>query len=368
MIVVDYLLLFVIIILLSMLLQRYYEKKEQRVTKDRFLSIQNYLLNETSLGVSKKPILWIHIPYEYNSRNWVDFSSRKTLELNQPYLYMTVQTIIEKCEDSFNICLFDDSSFSKIIPNWKINMKTISDPILTHMRQLAMMKLVHIYGGMVVPISFLCFQNLDDMYKKGTRNNKMFLCENINHNMTSSAYNVYPDIQFMGARKNDTQLGELIQFMERNISADSTNQLDFVGDFNRWCNSRIYKTKQINLIDGKEIGIKTIDDDIVLVDELLNTDYIKYYNNMYGILVPSKMILKRKKYEWFARLSADQVLESNTILSKYILVNVSPDRSMNDEKKEEPPSWINFWSVPSKINLWGFQPNGLGDNVPTVNA
>ena len=369
MLVFDYILLFVIVILLSMLLQRYYDKKEIKESKEMYVSIHHYLLNETSLVKNKKPLLWVHIPYEYNTRNWLDFNSRKSLELNQPYLYLTIQSIIEKCDQSFNICLIDDSSFSKIIPNWNIDMKLISDPISTHMRQLALMKLIHIYGGMTVPISFLCFKNLDEMYNKGTRSGKMFLCENVNYNVTSSAYNVYPDIQFMGANKNDKMVEDLIEFMERIISKDNTHQMDFVGDFNRWCNTRIYNNK-INLIDGKEIGIKTIDDEIVLVDHLLGSNYLNYYDNMYGILIPSKMILKRKKYEWFARLSAEQVFESNTILSKHMLITLSPDGKHKQEEikknSEENPNWINFWSVPSNVPIWGFQPNGLGDNLRVI--
>ena len=79
----------------------------------------NYLLDGEDLGKSAKPILWIHVPHEYNSRNWLSFGSRSSFELNQPYLYLTVRSIIKKCEDSFTICIFDDNSFQKI----KINEK-----------------------------------------------------------------------------------------------------------------------------------------------------------------------------------------------------------------------------------------------------
>ena len=366
MLVLNYIMLFVIVIVLSMLIQRYYDKKEILENKERYRTIQHYLLSDTSLGRSKKPILWVHIPYECNSRNWLDFNSRKTLELNQPYLYLTIQSIIKNCDESFNICLIDDNSFSRVIPNWSIDMKLISDPILMYTRQLAMANLVHIYGGMIVPISFVCFKNLDEMYKKGTRNNKMFLCENINHNVTSSAYNFYPDIQFMGAPKNNAMIGKLIQFMERSISKDYTAQTKFVGDFNRWCNTRVYNG-EINLIDGKEVGIKTLDDEPVLIDNLLNDEYLNLYNNMYGLWVPSRMILKRKKYEWFARLSADQVLEANTILTKYLLVALSPGSENGVvEVTPEKPNWVDFWSVPSSAPVWGLMPNKLGDNVQPI--
>ena len=131
MLVPNFIMLFIIVILLSMIIQRYYDKKELSENVERYQKIYQYLLNDTSLIRNKKPILWIHIPYECNSRKWLDFNSRKTMELNQPYLYLTVQSIIKHCEDSFNICLIDDSSFSKIIPNWNVDMKIISNRLRT---------------------------------------------------------------------------------------------------------------------------------------------------------------------------------------------------------------------------------------------
>jgi len=169
----------------------------------------------------------------------------------------------------------------------------------------------------------------------------------------------------MGANKNNQMVSELINFMERSVSKDNTDQLNFTGEFNRWCNTRVYKN-EINLIDGKEIGIKNMDDEIILVDNLLNSDYVTFYDNMFGILIPSKMILKRKKYEWFARLSAEQVLESDTILSKHILVSLGKNTTNKIAEKEDKPNWINFWSVPSEAPVWGFQPNGLGDKLRTI--
>jgi len=53
MLVFDYILLFVIVILLSMLLQRYYDKKEIKESKEMYVSIHHYLLNETSLVKNK---------------------------------------------------------------------------------------------------------------------------------------------------------------------------------------------------------------------------------------------------------------------------------------------------------------------------
>jgi hypothetical protein len=138
--------LFFILIVLGFLYKSFSDKVSREETKDTYESIQKYLLDDVTLGKSKKPILWIHVPYEYNSRHWLSFGSRSSLDLNQPYLYLTVRSIIKQCEDSFTICIIDDNSFKKLIPEWNINMTNISDPILSNMRMLALSKLLYIYG------------------------------------------------------------------------------------------------------------------------------------------------------------------------------------------------------------------------------
>ena len=78
---------------------------------------------------SNKPLLWIHVDYKQNARNWLSFYSRNTTNLNQAYQYLTIKSIIDKCSDHFNVCIIDDTTFHKIIPGWTIQMNNISDPI-----------------------------------------------------------------------------------------------------------------------------------------------------------------------------------------------------------------------------------------------
>ena len=150
------------------LYRRLEDKRIREEDKEDYDNIQKYLLNDNDLDSSKKPILWIHIPYEYNSRNWLSFGSRSSLDLNQPYLYLTMKSIIDKCSESFRVCIIDDKSFDKLIPNWNINMSRFGNPVSCKIRTLAMTQLLQKYGGLVVPPSFLCFQDLITMYEKGT--------------------------------------------------------------------------------------------------------------------------------------------------------------------------------------------------------
>ena len=93
----NYIILIIIFIVLGLLYKSYENKRISLENEDNKEQIQKYLLDDLTLSKSKKPILWIHVPYEYNSRNWLSFSSRSSLDLNQPYLYLTVKSIISKC-------------------------------------------------------------------------------------------------------------------------------------------------------------------------------------------------------------------------------------------------------------------------------
>jgi hypothetical protein len=365
----NYVIILIIIISLGILYQKYIEKHS--VSVDGYDEIKKYLLKDKTLDKSKKPILWIHIPHEYNSRNWLSFGSRSSTELNQPYLYLTVKSIIKNCDESFKVVLIDDGSFDKLIPNWNINMNMIAEPIKCYVRQLAMAKLIYIYGGLNVPISFLCFRNLIGLYNKGTNDDAMFVCENYDINITSTNKLFYPNANFMGAKKNNDTVKEFISFMERTISDDFTAQTTFLGEFDKWCNSKITKGK-MRLIPGTDVGTKTVDEQAITVETLLSDDYIHFYGKMYGIWIPSQMILKRRHYEWFARMSPEQIFQSQFILAKYFVLALAPDSHMGiiePMENDEGKNWISFWRTPinsdsKTLNIWGMMPQNLGNNVP----
>ena len=366
--VINYIILFVILITLGILYKKFEDKRIREENNNNNNAIQKYLLDDTTLAKSKKPILWLHVPYEYNARHWLSFGSRSSLNLNQPYLYLTVKSIITQCEQSFTICIIDDSSFKKLIPSWNIDMSTISSPILNNMRNLGLMKLLYIYGGLLCPISFLCIKDLIGLYNEGISGDKMFLCETINRNVTSTEYKYYPNISFCGSLKENNTLQQLINFMQRIISTDFTSDSNFKGDFNRWCEKRI-KHREINFIDGMQIGIKNIDDEPILVDDLMSNNYLNLYRELYGILIPADELVNRRKYEWFVRMSERQVLESNTIIGNYILVVLGQGGgnilepltpSINKEIKND---FVGFWRTPGYPGLYGLKPNFLGDNL-----
>lgn len=362
--------LFFILITLWVLHKRFNDKIKEEESGDIIEAIQKYLLDDNTLGKSKKPILWIHVPYEYNSRNWLSFGSRSSFNLNQPYLYLTVKSIIKNCDESFTICIIDDASFKKLIPGWNINMTSISDPILSNMRMLGLMKLLYIYGGMHCPISFLCLKDLIGLYKKGTTERKgttkgkMFICETVDRNITSTDVDFYPNLSFCGAPRECETVRELCNFIQQTASHDYTADTKFLGEYNKWCKQKIANGK-INMIEGVEIGTKTVDEKQIIVDDLMSNSYLDLYQGTYGILIPSEEILSRNKFEWFARMSPKQVMESDTIIGNYILLSQTSEEGILEPLTNNAieQKFVGFWKTPSGAPVWSLKPNFLGDNL-----
>jgi hypothetical protein len=240
-------------------------------------------------------------------------------------------------------------------------------------RLFGLVKIIYNYGGMLTPISFACFKNLIDFYYNGTRNNKPFFVENVNCESVGME-KFLPSPCFMGSLRNDNVLNNFISYIKDIIDNDYTNGSKITGKIPQWIMEQ-YNFGRVNIIKGYEVGVMTKDEKPVLVDDLMGNSYLNIdLRNTYGIWIPSTCILKRTNYQWFARMSEEQVLLSNVILGKYILKAVTPSREGLQPKElsesnllspeSSPKDWVSFWNTPLYKGLYGLQPLYLGQDVP----
>lgn len=296
-----------------------YKNKQNKYDENiQYELIRKYLLDGSSSINNNKPILWIHLDYSQNARNWENFNSRLTTNLNQPYLFLTISSIINHCGESFNIVIIDDNTFNKLIPDWKFDLLKTPDPVKQFLRHLAFTDLLYRYGGMFIPPSFICTKNLISLYNSGISGNKLFVGEFINTNVTSDTTIYYPDMRLIGCKKNNKYMEYLHSFLLKNIQYN--DNVTFEGLINKECNTLI-ETGKANLITGEKLGVKTKKNQPVLIEELIGTTFIDFNKDMYGIYIPADVILKRTNYQWFARLNHKQVFESETNIGKLLLVN-----------------------------------------------
>lgn len=317
----NYVMFFILMTTVGMLFDRYKKKFFPDEELDKYNLVRKYLLNESG-SVIGKPILWIHSEYNINARNWKSFYSRNTKEGNQPYIDLCVESVVKHCGDSFNICLIDDDTFSKLMPKWSINIASLSNPIKKHVRTLALCRLLYKYGGFLIPNSTIVMKNLRGLYDEKIKENCMFVGELINKNSSSTYTQFFPSHKFLGCKANCDEMQELIQNLEISISDDNTSQKDFTGLTDKYL-YKLVNENRISLICGKALGCKDKDNNRILIDDLLIEKKINYCNcSLYCIYLPKDDILNRTKFQWFARLNHRQLLESNTQAGNYLILTL----------------------------------------------
>ena len=261
--------------------------------KCQFKKYKQYLIEYTSTEKVdlNKPILWIHVSHEKNARWWQSFYSRNTEYLNQPYIFLTIKSIIKQNYKDFNICLIDDDSFNYIIPGWNHNISSMANPVKCYMRKLALSKMLSIYGGLLVPKTFVCTKSLITMYKAGLKNTNIFTCENLPKSILSNKLFYYPNIDFMGCRAKSNEIIELTDFIAKNISKNVTNEMKFSDTINSYCYD-LALNKKLDIICGSKIGIKDINNKQVVIERLFENENINLVNDHYGLYIPELEIAR----------------------------------------------------------------------------
>lgn len=274
--------------------------------------IRKYLLNESPLYGMNRPKLWIHSTYEKNARQWKDFYSRNSTDLNQPYIHLTIKSIINHCGADFNICLIDDETFSKLIPTWEVNMATLSEPHKSTYREVGMLQLLYLYGGIIVPNSFICMQNLAPLLVE-----QPFVAEMVNRTCNASNQNFMPSTKFMGAKKGCPVIQKMLAENKVDVNRHFTTEDKFLGNTQQWLYNEV-NAGSMQLVNGKRIGTKTSRGKQILLEDLMSEDYLDLEKDAYGIYIPAEEVLTRPKYQWLAYLSSEEVLKTNAVIIKYL--------------------------------------------------
>jgi hypothetical protein len=293
-----------------------FKQKFSERTDDEYDIIRTYLLNESPLYGMNKPKLWIHSKYEVNARDWKN-GGRNTTQLSQPYLHLTIQSIIDHGGDDFHICLIDDHSFSKLIPAWAANVATLAEPMRSQFREYGLMTLVFLYGGMLVPNSFVCTRNLKSLYDDGLRQGRPFVCEAINRttNMVEQKHRLLfiPDLYFMGAKRDDDVMRELVEWLKTKCAGTHfSDQRRFLGESNHW------SMKRMTVLGGEKIGIKTTKRQQILLEDLVSDGFLDIPTDSYGVYIPGDEVLLRPNYKWLAYVSKGELLASDIAIAKYL--------------------------------------------------
>lgn len=276
---------------------------------------------------SQKPVVWVHLEREWNARKWAHFYERGSNDPNQPYLYLTLKTIVDKCADNFDIAFIDDESFAELLPQWNVDMSRVGDPLKRHIRNLGLAQLLHEHGGLLVPPSLICIHNLIHTHAHGLSGGKdMYLGQfpnNSHYRFPKSAMDgeqrFKVDPRFMGCAPKSRAMLQLVRFLEMQTGADPTSsEPEFLDTTSAFC-TQLVEHNLANMIDGRVIGTRTRKNRPVSIHDLMGASYVDLdATKLSCIYVPHDLILKMPKYAWLAYLPTHEVVHSDTTLGKWL--------------------------------------------------
>lgn len=291
-----------------MLYDRYAKKQEKYSQSNGYDIVSKYLLQE--IPSDGRDIIWIHIDESINSRKWMHWGSRNTKSLNQPFVHLTIQSIIEKANGNFKVCLVDDDSFSKLLPDFSVQLSAIPEPSKTYIRKIAMLQLLYSYGGMIIPMSYLACKPITLLYN-ALRTSEVFVCKTPQPQINCMQEQCFADISFMGSKKHSTILNEIIERLQHVFSNDFTEEKSLLHKETEVLESYI-TSNAITVISPQTIGCEDKYGNVITLDALFSETPIEYAEHMNGLLIPSKEILSASKYNWFSVSSIEDIYQMKT--------------------------------------------------------
>jgi hypothetical protein len=273
----------------------YHQIEKKYLEKQHYDLVSKYLIK--GKPDTTKPILWIYIPEDNNARSWKNWGSRNTKDINIPYIQWTIESIIQKAGDDFNIYFLQNDSFSLLLPNWNIQLEKLADPEKEHMTQFALLQVLYKYGGVLTPMSFIALRPIIELYNYGMTNNDMFF--------------VQPSSFFLGCTSECKQMERILQELQQLFSSHHTE----------YTKVKYHDILYRNTIQIPEqlLGTRDIHNNEIHLDMMMKEEPIALHKDIFGLVIPTKKILRSTKYQWFAYLHTQDVLLVDNSFSKLLV-------------------------------------------------
>ena len=311
----------IILVLASIVYGRFKAYDRKRKFADDGIAVRRYLLGPKREYSKRKPNLWIHIPESYNARCWESWGSRSSDSTNQPYLGLTIGSIVARCSDDFNICAITDRSFADLLPSWKVRLDQVGDPVRSKLRELAMVRVLCTHGGLFVPCGFVCYRSLRPAYDTAMLDTGMIVFES-NNTCGTDCTDIMPSTAFIGCRIMNKTMDDFGCLLERIASTDFTEASVFEGRTAKWL-KRKHGQRALTLMPASCVGVLDENGELVTPIRLMKDAYIPMREDIYGVVIPEKELLQRIEFGWLPQLEPIDAVQADCALGKALLLSLS---------------------------------------------
>lgn len=299
------------VVIITLILLNIHKNNRNNFSQDSNIDFGKYFFVDLKKINNSGRKIWIHIPNHYNSRSWNSFGSRSSTNLNMNYQLLCIKSVIDCCNKSYDIVLFNDDDINTLLPKEKnIEFEKLSGELLDIYRNISFLKILYLYGGVFLPSCFFMKKNLNVM----DRPNVFYVSELVNQGKNVSMNKFIHSIEIMGSNKKNPILFDYIEKYATNSQKDFTqNNISF--------SNLLLKEENIEFIDGKVLGSKDNEGNPLYLEDLMENKKIKLDKSNIGLYIPQDELKKRTHYNWFVQLSIREILDTNIFISKYIVDN-----------------------------------------------
>lgn len=271
--------------------------------KSEEIDLDQFFFKDIS-HLSNKRKIWIHLPSEKNHRNWRQI--RGSYDLNLDYIALCIKSIIDYCGQYYDVILLDDSNFSALL-KVDIDPKKLSGELLATYRQHCLLNILYQYGGIVLPCSFYMRKSIYSVDKPNT----FYVCEIPNQGLHADHSLYSYSTRLMGSNAGNPIVAKCMTTLDIHTETKMFSE--------PWL-----KKMDIPRLSCKAIGGCDIKGEPIYLEDLMGNRPLELDPSHVGIVIPHEELMRRPKYNWYAHLSAEQVLEADVFISKYMLEHGKP--------------------------------------------
>jgi hypothetical protein len=263
--------------------------------------------------------LWLYYDQsDVNARYWNDFGARSSRVLHTPYLNLCYESIYMKNGKNYNVKILAGlSDVAIILGGWKELPKALQNPIAIvneAEKNYIRATILRRFGGLWVEPSTICLESFPQM------NKVTFFGTDKDETYSDTNGTPVPGVHVMYSPKADNkvfvELEELalkrIEHHEggkqfrKDIKWDLKNVMDkYSAEIDYYPNMEFSRNQS-----GRRIQL----------EDLLSSTNIHVPRNSVYVPIDSVELQERRNFGWFLRMSEEQILSSDLLISKLFLV------------------------------------------------
>ena len=287
--------------------------------------LERYRFRNTKLNTTK-PNLWIHLTVN-KDLPFPGVSSLAGAQINEPFSFKNVPALERVCAGSvidhnkndFNIVLVTDSDLPLLLPGWNVNLAAIPEAARCVVRQVAMLRLVYYYGGLVCPSTFAATGPFSKVLASSSLSSTSVITAfevpqtGANVGPAAQHASLVPSSKFLYARELNPSIRKIIDSLSVRTGTDA--QVAAFKDLAADVMLELEQEKKVKVVSGQAIGTADADGQTITVAQSIN-GFDRGAGSI-GILIPPR-VFEVREYGWLTHEEPIKIVHGSTWLARQL--------------------------------------------------